>query len=235
MTTLTQVKLLRVLHERAIQRVGGNETIPIDVRILAATHRDLERAMDEQNFREDLFYRLNGVTLTLPPLRERAEDIPQLVEYFTRRYAAEFALPELSIAPEAMCVFMEQEWPGNIRELENAVRKAVLGARGYGLSAEQVREACNPRRGRASAARQPFANFVAEQLAAAIRGERNDVYADVVEAAERELLGQAIKLASGNQARAARWLGLSRLTLREKLHHFGLHPAQEAGRQTRDA
>ena len=220
-----QVKLLRFLQERTIQRVGGRETIPIDVRVLAATHRDLEAAIAAQQFREDLFYRLNVVTITLPPLRQRADDVPALVHYFLRRYGAEFELGEVSIQPEALRFLTEQPWPGNVRELENIVRKALLSARGYSVGLAEVRAACAAAH-LSPAVAQPMAQSIAELLGAASRGEIENVHATVLADAERELLAQAIKLAEGNQAKAARWLGISRLTLREKLTAYGLHPAQ---------
>jgi DNA-binding NtrC family response regulator len=228
-----QVKLLRFLQERCIQRVGGRETIPIDVRVLAATHRDLEVAIAEQQFREDLFYRLNVVTITLPPLRQRADDVPALVHYFLRRYGAEFELGEVSIQPDALSFLAEQPWPGNVRELENAVRKALLSARGYSVGLAEVRAACAAAH-LSPALAQPFAQSIAELLGAASRGEIENVHATVLADAERELLAQAIKLAAGNQAKAARWLGISRLTLREKLTTYGLHPTQGHPRESAD-
>jgi transcriptional regulator with GAF, ATPase, and Fis domain len=121
-----QAKLLRVLQEREVRPVGGSKNIPIDVRVLAATHRDLEAAVRDGGFREDLFYRLNVVTLELPPLRERSDDLPALADYLLRRAAHEAgcsSVPELS--PEALEVMRAYDWPGNVRELENELRRAV--------------------------------------------------------------------------------------------------------------
>ncbi len=223
----TQAKLLRVLQERSIQRLGGKETIPIDARVIAATHRDLEAAMHEKQFRDDLFYRLSVVVITLPPLRERAEDIPALVQYFLRRYGKELGAERASIQPKAVQLLSEQSWPGNIRELENAVRKALLLARGYAIGAGDIRKALSASPARIGGG-SPIAAHVAELLAAANRGTMHDVRAVLLENADRELFTQAIKLAHGNQAKAARWLGVSRLTMREKLTHFRIHPAQES-------
>ncbi len=222
----TQAKLLRVLQEKCIQRLGGKETIPIDARVIAATHRDLEAAMAEKQFRDDLFYRLSVVVITLPPLRERAEDIPALVQYFLRRYGKELGAGQASIEPKAVQLLSEQPWPGNIRELENAVRKALLLARGYAIGAADIRKALSASPVR-TAGGSPIAAHVAELLAAASRGGLENVRALLLENADRELFTQAIKLAQGNQAKAARWLGVSRMTMREKLTHFGIHPAQE--------
>ena len=225
----TQVKLLRVLQERCIQRLGGKETILTDVRVIAATHQDLEVMIRDKKFREDLFYRLNVVTLTLPPLRERREDVPELVRYFLRRYAAEFGVAEPGIQPEAIELLKAQPWPGNVRELENSVRKILLQARGYTIGEELVRSTLAPAAKRGAADAAPLQALIADLLATAQHGEREDIYAEVIAVAERELLAQAIELAAGNQAKAARWLGISRLTLREKLRQYALHPAQDAG------
>ncbi len=225
----TQVKLLRALQERCVQRLGGKETVPTDVRVIAATHQDLEAMIRDKKFREDLFYRLNVVTLTLPPLRERREDVPELVRYFLRRYAAEFGVAEPGIQLEAIELLKAQTWPGNIRELENSVRKVLLQARGYTIGEEHVRSTLASAAPTGTNDSAPLQVLVARLLAAAQRGEREDVFGEVIAVAERELLAQVIELAAGNQAKAARWLGISRLTLREKLRQYSLHPTQDTG------
>ena len=126
MTPPTQVKLLRVLQEKCLRQFGGKETIPVDVRVLAATHHDLETAINRKLFREDLYYRLNVVVITLPPLRQRKEDIPELVRYFLGKYGPELGSPHASIRLEAMEFLQSHSWPGNMRELENVIRKALL-------------------------------------------------------------------------------------------------------------
>src|SRR5664280_1881925 len=141
LTLSTQVKLLRVLQEKYIQRVGGDDKIPVDVRVLTATHRDLETAIQERQFREDLFYRLSGVTITLPPLSQRTEDIPDLISYLARRSAPDLGMKSASLQPEAMAFLQNQSWPGNVRELENVVRQALLLARGYPVSIDHVQQA----------------------------------------------------------------------------------------------
>jgi DNA-binding NtrC family response regulator len=223
MSLTTQAKLLRVLQEKLVQRLGGRESLPINVRVLAATHRDLEAAMREKQFREDLFFRLNVVAIEIPPLRRRPEDIPDIVRYFLARYGGELGLKEPSIHPDALRFFQERLWPGNVRELENAVRKALLVARGYPIGLDEASRACadSPALGGSSGS---LAECVSELLAAAGRGEIKNVHAALIEVAERELFTQAIDLAKGNQAKAARWLGISRITMREKLTRLGLHP-----------
>jgi len=224
----TQAKLLRVLQEKNFHRLGGKETIAVDVRVIAATHCDLERAIQERKFREDLFFRLSVVVITLPPLRERKEDIPELVRYFLQKYGSELGTGQPSIQPEALQFLQAQYWPGNVRELENAVRKALLLARGYAIGIEQVRSAVAGTSLLCRTADPTMREFAGELLAAAQRGELDDALRQILAAAEKEIFSQAIQLAHGNQARAARWLGVSRLTMREKLTQLGLHPSQSS-------
>lgn len=227
----TQVKLLRVLQEKYIQRVGGNEKIPVDVRVLTATHRDLESAIQEKQFREDLFYRLSGVTITLPSLSQRTEDIPDLVKYFLRRSATELGNDAPSIQPEAITFLQTQTWPGNVRELENVVRQALLLARGYSVSLEHAQQAVARSRKPVAVEDQSIAGYFSELLDRAQRGEVEGIHARMFVDMERELFTRAIQLAKGNQAKAARWLGVTRTTMREKLIHFGLRPAGEKPQQ----
>jgi len=226
MTPGTQVKLMRVLQEKCVQRLGGKENITVDVRVVAATHRDLELAIHEKLFREDLYYRLSVVVITLPPLRHRREDIPGLVHYFLQKYGPELGNPEPSIHAEAMEFLQAQSWPGNVRELENVLRKALLAAQTYTINAHHVRGALN-KGGLGYSPARAFGEYVDELLAAARRGELADAYARVLDSAEREIFTRAIQQAQGNQARAARWLGISRVTMKAKLVQFGIHPSQE--------
>ncbi|HZI31262.1 MAG TPA: sigma-54 dependent transcriptional regulator, partial [Candidatus Binatia bacterium] len=227
MTPGTQVKLMRVLQEKTLQRLGGKETIPVDVRVIAATHRDLETAISKNLFREDLYYRISVVVLTLPPLRERKEDIPELIGFFLQKYGAEFGVENPSIHPDAVEFLQVQPWPGNVRELENVTRKMLLAAQSYTISVEHVRSALVKSGPPAASTDKSLQTYAEELIAAAQRGELADAHARMHEAAERALISRAIELAQGNQAKAARWLGISRLTMREKLIQFGLHPNQE--------
>ncbi|PYM13085.1 MAG: Fis family transcriptional regulator, partial [Verrucomicrobia bacterium] len=223
----TQAKLLRVLQEKCIQRLGGKETIPVNVRVIAATHRDLEAAIKERLFREDLFYRLSVVIIAVPPLRQRPEDIPRLVKYFMQRYSSELDIPQSSIQAEALGLLQNQPWPGNVRELENVVRQALLLARGFVISPEHIQQIIARTAQSLPENRKALTGYIAELLAHAQSGGEDRIYARAIDDLERELFGRAIKLAQGNQAKAARWLGVSRLTMREKLNRFGLHPAQD--------
>ncbi|HTL73037.1 MAG TPA: sigma-54 dependent transcriptional regulator [bacterium] len=227
MTPGTQVKLMRVLQEKCLQRLGGKETIPVDVRVIAATHRDLETAIKQNQFREDLYYRISVVVLNLPPLRERKEDIPDLIRFFLEKYAVEFGVDNPAIHPDAVEFLQAQPWPGNVRELENITRKMLLLAQSYTISVEHVRAALAKASPPAATVDKSLEGYAEELLNAAQRGELSDAYARLHETTERVLIGRAIEMAEGNQAKAARWLGISRLTLREKLIQFGLHPNQE--------
>ena len=192
------------------------------MRIIAATHRDPKIAIKEKQFREDLFYRLNIVCTTVPPLRNRPEDIPELVRYFLRRQSAEMGIDKPSIQNEAMQFLQQQTWYGNVRELESALRRALLVAPGYPITLKDVRRAMLASAGTGTKNEQSLSVLVKENLVRAQRGEAVEVYAELVGTLERELFAQAMKLASGNQLRAARWLGISRFTLRHRLHKLGL-------------
>jgi len=227
MTLGTQVKLMRVLQEKCLQRLGSKETVAVDVRVLAATHRDLETAISQKLFREDLYYRLNVVAITLPPLRQRKEDIPELVRYFLGKYGPELGNAHPSIRPAALALLQSHSWPGNVRELENAIRKALLLAQDYTINTDHMRAALNKDAGPANSANRPLGEHIDDLLANAQRGELTDVHARVMEFTERELFRRAIELARGNQAKAARWLGISRITMKAKLVQFGFHPGTE--------
>ena len=222
-----QQKLLRVLQESTIERVGGKDPIPVDVRIIAATHRDLEFAVQENKFRQDLYFRLNVAVIALPPLRDRSEDIRPLVHYFIRRFGPELGSAASAIEPEAIMCLQDQSWPGNVRELRSVVRKALLLARGYIITTDIVRKALDQTRPPCPTAQQPFAEHVASVLASVQSGERENAIAELTEVIERELYSQAFRRAKGEQLKAAKWLGVSRPTMREKLLRYGLHKMRE--------
>jgi nitrogen regulation protein NR(I) len=227
MTLGTQVKLLRVLQEKCIHRLAGKESIPVDVRVVAATHRDLETAIREKQFREDLYYRLSVVVVTLPPLRSRREDVPDLARYFLEKYGREMGNENASIHSEALEFLQAQSWPGNVRELENVLRKALLLAQNFTINLDHAHAALSRTTGLKYSPAKPFGDYVDELLDAAGRGEIADAHERLLETAERELFVRAIDRAHGNQARAARWLGVSRNTMKAKLVQFGVHPGLE--------
>jgi nitrogen regulation protein NR(I) len=218
----TQVKLLRVLQDRIIQRLGGKETIPVNVRVVAATHRDLGEAINKGEFRQDLFYRLNVFVIELPPLRDRREDIPDLIQYFLAKFASDSGMANPSIRPEVIGILQQQPWPGNVRELENVIRKLLVQARGLTITVEDLNTIIPVKT--APADLNTLESVVRNILANAASGLTENAYNELIEIAERELLQQSMVLAHDNQSKVSRWLGISRLTLREKLAKHGLHP-----------
>jgi two-component system NtrC family response regulator/two-component system nitrogen regulation response regulator GlnG len=211
-----QAKILRVLQERSFERLGGNETIRVDVRVLAATNRNLEKAIADGEFREDLYHRLNVVTIHVPPLRERGEDIPRLIDYFLDRYARELNVEKPPVAPEAMQLLREYPWPGNVRQLEHCIQRAMIFTRGYPIQAADLPlEAESGESGAISAAGQDeLADLVRHHLGT-YTGDR--AYEEFMERAERLLLAEALRRAGGNQTHAARLLGIPRPTLHAKM------------------
>lgn len=213
----TQVKLLRILQEKTFHRVGGERLLSSDVRVIAATHRDLETAIQQKDFREDLFYRLSVVTIQVPALRDRSEDIPELVRHFIQKYAPELDIASPSIQAEALEWLSQHPWPGNVRELENVVRRSLLLARPLAVSAAHVKQAMMVPSQAGAPAALPHAAYVQQLLDRAVNGELVDVYWRMVRELEIELFTQAMRRADGNQTKAARWLGITRLKLRERL------------------
>ncbi len=198
-----QVKLLRVLQERQFERIGGNKTLTVDVRVLAASHRDLERAMREGTFREDLYYRLNVVTIQIPPLRERREDIPLLLDHFLRKFAEKNRRDVTGLTAAARDALLKYDYPGNVRELENIVERAVLLCRGRVIDLEDLPTAARP--GQRSAAD-------------ALPKDLPGVLADI----ERQAIQSALERSGGIQTQAAEALGISERVLRYKMKKYGL-------------
>jgi two-component system response regulator HydG len=205
-----QAKLLRVIQEREIQRVGGEKPLKVDVRILAATNRDLEAAVAEGRFREDLYYRLNVVTLPMPPLRERGDDIPLLAQHFVRQYASKNRKTVRGFSPLAMDMLLKYDWPGNVRELENAVERAVILLTGDLISEKELPLSIT------GAYNGPVAP------AAAIPGGSPDTGPRPLDEVEREAIMAALEAAGGNKSEAARRLGINRKTLHKKLKSYGV-------------
>ena len=228
MTLSTQAKLLRVLEEKSMRRLGGRDNIQVDVRVIAATHRDLEKAIREDRFREDLYHRLNDAVIVLPPLRERVEDISEMVRFFIQRDAPELGSVNPSMPePEALTYLQQQLWPGNVRELRNVIRESLLLAHQSPMTREIVERVLTHKTARRVAPEHTIASQIAELLNKAKAGGLENVHATVTDIVERELYAQALQLAGGDQSKAAGWLGVSRPTMREKLLKYGLHPSQE--------
>jgi two-component system nitrogen regulation response regulator GlnG len=229
MTPATQTKILRVLQSGIFERVGGNQSIRVDVRIIAATNKPLEQAVAARQFREDLFYRLNVVRVHLPPLRERKEDIRLLVNYFLKKFAKEQAGPPRSIASAALKALEKYHWPGNVRELENVMRRALVMAKGEAILApdlpiEVTGDSTAP--GTAAAVVTPQGEGAATDVVQLARQlfhwARRDPKLKLIPTVERELVIQALKETHGNQVHAAKLLGITRATLRKRVEKFGI-------------
>jgi len=199
----TQVKLLRVLQEREFERLGGTKTLKVDVRLVAATNRDLRAALEQGTFREDLYYRLNVVPIDIPPLREHKEDVPDLVKLFLSRFSEDSARQITSVTPEAMQILRDYHWPGNVRELQNIIERASALARGPQLEASDIH--LDPVRTKPV---NPNTTLPPEGM--------------TLEQWEDEMIREALKRANGNKSQAARLLGLSRNALRYRLSKIGI-------------
>ena len=199
----TQVKLLRVLQEREFERLGGTRTVKVDVRLIAATNRDLRAALEEGTFREDLYYRLNVVPIDIAPLRERKEDIPDLVNLFISRFSNESRKVIEGISPEAMQMLVNYHWLGNVRELQNIVERACALAKGSTLEAADIHLDVRPAKAANGAA-----GFLPDGM--------------TLEQWEDEMVQEALRRANGNKSQAARLLGISRNALRYRLSKIGI-------------
>jgi DNA-binding NtrC family response regulator len=195
----TQAKILRVIQERNFERVGGTETLNVDVRLLAATNKDLETEVRKGNFREDLYYRLNVIPVTVPPLRERRDDIPSLVTYFLEKYNARMSR-SVAFTKEAMSELIRYDFPGNVRELENIVERCVTLSVSGMITKEDLPQA----------------------LFRKTEDERGPRLSDVAAEAEKEHILRTLKTTGGNKTKAAEMLGISRKNLWEKMHSYGL-------------
>jgi two-component system, NtrC family, response regulator len=203
-----QVKLLRVLQEQEFQRVGGNRDIRVDVRIIAATNKDLREEVDGGRFRGDLFFRLNVIRIDVPPLRERLSDIPFLVAHFVSKFAEKLSRPIREVDPEVMSAFYRYSWPGNVRELENVIERAVVLCHGKSITPEDLPPEI------------PQAQEVQESLDPLISLDKG--LADTLDAIEERMIRQALSKSGNVQAQAAKILGISRSNLQYKMKKYGL-------------
>jgi two-component system nitrogen regulation response regulator GlnG len=229
MTPATQTKILRVLQSGTFERVGGNQPIQVDVRVIAATNKPLEAAVAAKQFRQDLFYRLNVVRIPIPPLRERPDDIPLLVNYFLEKNARELQRPPKSVAASVIKTLEKYHWPGNVRELENAIRRAHVMAKSDAILLSDLPPEISgqntggtvipPIAGVAGEAAATDAAALARQL---FQWARRDPKLKIIPAVERELIIQALKETNDNQVHAAKLLGITRATLRKRIDKFGI-------------
>ena len=226
-TAKLQVKLLRVLQEHEFERVGDTQTIRVDTRVIAASNRDLLEEVEAGRFREDLYYRLNVVTIYVPPLRERLEDVPQLVGHFLKIYNELNNRHVPHVESKAMEALVAYDWPGNVRELQNYVERAVVLAPGDELTSDLLPETVlgrkRPRIGRRPAADvETLCCELVEQGLAAAGPEEDNLYAKIVSRVERELIAQVMAACDNVQVKAAARLGINRNTLHKKLKDYGL-------------
>jgi two-component system response regulator PilR (NtrC family) len=209
----TQAKLLRVIQEREFMRLGGIDTIKVDVRIIAATNVDLRRLMEEGKFREDLFYRLHVISIQLPPLRDRKDDMPLLVQHFLAKYAQENKKPELEVAPEALELLSGYDWPGNVRELENVIERAVVLASGARIGPELIPESVR------RTPQMPNPQFVMPPDGISFK--------DVITDFEKRLIESTLEAAGGVQKRAAELLHIKPTTLNEMIKRHDIRPRRK--------
>jgi two-component system response regulator PilR (NtrC family) len=213
----TQAKLLRVIQEKEFMRVGSVETQKADVRIIAATNVDLKKMVGEGRFRDDLYYRLCVITISIPPLRDRREDIPLLAEHFTRLYASENGKAITGIAPDAMRALLDHDWPGNVRELENAIERAVVLCPGGPIGLELL----------------PDNVLAPDRTEVAVRlPENGSTYKELVEEYERRLVRTALRRTGGVQKRAADLLRVKPTTLHEIIKRLEIRETGETRRET---
>ncbi|MFO0848465.1 MAG: sigma-54 dependent transcriptional regulator [Gemmataceae bacterium] len=228
MAPLTQAKVLRLLQEQRFERVGGDETVTTDVRLIAATNADLEKLADDGRFRKDLFFRLNVFAIKLPPLRDRGDDLPLLIDHYVRRYGQELGKPVQAIAPEVLAALRAYPWPGNVRELQSVLKQALLQMPGTALLLDDLPA------GIAGATGQPeppapaaggfdWDRFVTDRIAAGTE----DLYAESLEKMEREVLVRVLRHTGGNQLQAAKILGITRGSLRTKIRALGISISRE--------
>ncbi|MBW1680530.1 MAG: sigma-54-dependent Fis family transcriptional regulator [Deltaproteobacteria bacterium] len=223
MPSSIQAKILRLLQEKSVERLGGRETIPVDVRIIAATNRNLEKALTEGRFREDLYYRLKVVTIWLPPLRSRKEDIPLLTKYILSKHAADMGTVNPGITDEALDTLQRHDWPGNIRELSNALQKALIFNVGGPIRPDDLRKTIkgpSPAHNRdGDGPFQAVRQWIREEL---VRGEGRDTLERCMDRVASLVIAEALNLTGGNRSQAAKLLGISRPTLHSKMERYGL-------------
>jgi two-component system nitrogen regulation response regulator GlnG len=220
----TQAKLLRLLQEKQFERVGGNTTIDTDIRVMAATNQDLESLAAAGRFRQDLFYRLNVLTIRIPPLRERIDDLALLLDYFLARMNQELDRRVTSVSPEAMCLLQQHAWPGNVRELQSTVQYALVHATGDTLLPDCLPPHLlqPPAAGETLAPEQSVDRVVSRLVQENLTRNAGNIYYHVQATVDRVMLREVLEHVKGNQVEAASLLGISRTTLRSKLRSLGL-------------
>lgn len=223
-----QSKILRLLQERSIERLGGGKPISVDVRIIAATNRDLETAVAEGRFREDLYYRLKVVTLTSPPLANRDEDVSLLAEYFLARFSKEMGVPNPGLTDNAKAALLDYNWPGNVRELANTLQNCLIFNTGAPIASEAVLQATGRdkvvRSGKDGAAQEKLEENIREWIKSELVARTGDnLYDQLADHFGALMIKEALKITDGNRTRASKLLGLSRPTLLAKIQKYGVN------------
>lgn len=227
-----QAKLLRVIQEKEVERIGSNRAVKVDVRIIAATNKNLKSMIKNAKFREDLYYRLNVIEITLPPLRDRRTDIPLLCDFFIKKFSRELNIPEKKLGEDALAFLQSYSFPGNIRELENAVRRCMVMSPSYMLNAEDFREIMqdesktapdkNPRDKKIES--ELFEDIVRKRIKNYVEKIKdtgtNDIYKSIIGLTEKIVIEEMLKIYNSNQFKVAEILGINRNTLRKKINEF---------------
>ena len=217
-----QAKLLRLLQEKSIERIGGKQPIQTDVRIIAATNADLEAKIKTGRFREDLYYRINVVSLSLPPLKERIEDIPLLADYFMAKFSKSLGVRNPGILPEAKAILKRYHWPGNVRELANTIEKCLIFSRGRPVSAEEVSYLVSGKETVPIGMPENFDGIIKRWVRNNMSSGKSNLLNDITDHVTRLIIGETLTACNGNRSQAAKRLGVSRPTLLYKLAKFGL-------------
>jgi nitrogen regulation protein NR(I) len=222
MSLSTQAKLLRVLQERTFERLGGMETVKVDVRFIVATNKDLEEAISNAKFRDDLYYRLNVVSIRIPPLRERREDIPELVSYYLKKFNRELKKRIVGITPTAMEKIASHGWPGNVRQLENVLKRAMVLCQGEWILEDQVllEKGWEKRETEEALSKKPIEDLLDILFEELSKGSAASQEMDMISVIERGFILRALQKTKGNQVQAALLLGINRSTLRSKMERY---------------
>lgn len=229
MSLATQAKVLRVLQEGCFERLGGDQTISVDVRIIAATNKNLEKAIKEGRFREDLYYRLKVITITLPPLRLRREDLPELIDYFLSKYSRQLKKEGITFSQEARESLKNYHWPGNVRELENVIKRAIVLSKGNVIPKQIVAEEFETTSDTEATDPQSspmFTSITQHDM----ENNKGSIYEKVMDQTEKNLLLEVLQKTGGNQVQAAKILGISRMMLRSRIEKYGIKVEKRIGK-----
>ncbi|MFI5322065.1 MAG: sigma-54 interaction domain-containing protein [Thermodesulfobacteriota bacterium] len=221
-----QTKLLRILEERKFYRLGSEKPTPVDVRIIASTNKNLEKEVAEGRFREDLYYRLNAITIEIPPLRKRIEDVVPLIEHFLNKYSKELGVAKKTVSEEAKELVLSYNWPGNVRELENIIKRMLVLTSDSVITNKTLLEAAPYLEARGKRERESFDQLIEDELNYLIETVNADhqghIYNQVIKKVEKPLIVALLRITNGNKKKAAQMLGINRNTLSKKMEELGL-------------